>query len=106
MLTLGAVMLPRRRAVSLTITDFSACRSPVTVPSTTIIWARTFAVTVPSAHTVTRCEWVIEPSMRPLMSSSSSACSSPLKCSVGPSTDTRSDELSYGLDIVSTPPDK
>src|SRR5215469_4317826 len=46
----------------------------------------------------------MDPSIRPLISSSSSACSSPLKCSVGPSTDTRSEALSYGLDIVSTPP--
>src|SRR5215469_6937839 len=42
--------------------------------------------------------------MRPLIRTSSSACNSPLKCSVGPKIETRSDALSYGLDIVETPP--
>ncbi len=34
MLTVGAKMLPHTFAVSFTNTDFSACRSPSTVPST------------------------------------------------------------------------
>jgi hypothetical protein len=56
MLTAGAWMLPRTSAVSLTFTDFCACRSPSTVPSTTISAARTLALTLPWAPIVIR--WV------------------------------------------------
>src|ERR1700722_2345301 len=47
MLTLGAKMLPTFLAVSFTNTALSACRSPSTVPSTTMSWARMLALTVP-----------------------------------------------------------
>src|SRR6185436_8812007 len=51
----GAWMLPRRLPDSATKTERSACRSPSTAPSTLMICARMFALTLPSSHTVTRC---------------------------------------------------
>src|SRR5215831_3639326 len=90
-------MLPRKLPDSSKYTERSACKSPSTVPSTLITCALMFALTLPSLPMVTRCVWLMLPSIVPWISKSSSADNSPLKRKVGGSTDMRSDAVSYGL---------
>jgi hypothetical protein len=97
MLTDGAVMLPVMSAVSVTETDFSARTSPSIVPSMTTSVASTFALTMPSRPIVNFWVRVIEPSILPLMTKSSSEDSSPLNLIVGPRIEVRSFKVLYGL---------
>src|SRR5271165_5972373 len=102
-MTDGAVILPVMSAVSVTETDFSARTSPSIVPSMTTRVASTLALTLPSRPIVSFWVRVIEPSILPLMTKSSSEDSSPLNLIVGPRIEVRSFKVLYGLLIDRLP---
>src|SRR5436190_16691152 len=84
--TRGAKMLPFTFAEARIDTDSLAKMSPSTRPSTITNLARMLPVTPPSLPIDRLRVCSIEPSSWPWNSRSSSPYSSPLKCSVGPST--------------------
>ena len=96
-------MLPLISADSRTLTDLAPCRSPSTVPSTTMYSAEVSAFTWPFSPMVRLDVCRIVPSTLPWINRSSSADSSPLNFSVGPRTEALGFlALSYGLLIASS----